>query len=319
MNFTPDQIKAYELFHPHIWNKTMQRLSSQERFVHYTNAEAAVSMIKNNQVWMRKASLMNDFMEIEHGLECLNHSYTGEAGAHFRKVIDDLFPDLSRELENLINGWIPDFRTGTFLTSLSEHNNYEDENGRLSMWRAYGGNTGVGLVLNPHVFLTATDALRAYTSPVSYFTPDEFKVEFDAITNNLKSETSFLKSFGRESVLGHLFAMFRFAAICTKHPGFSEEKEWRIIYSPSLEKSQQITEEIISLNGVPQTICKIPLVDIPDENLIGAEIPSLIDRIIVGPNEHANEVSLTLTKLLDKAGMKDPASKVIISGIPLRA
>jgi hypothetical protein len=43
------------------------------------------------------------------------------------------------------------------------------------MWRAYGGATGVAIVLSPTPFLVESQALRAYTSPVGYFTPTEFR------------------------------------------------------------------------------------------------------------------------------------------------
>ncbi len=276
-------------------------------------------MIVNKEVWMRKASLMNDYMEIEHGIECLQHSYDGENGDEFRQIIDNLFPNISDELLELFNGWLPHFRVGTFLTSLSEHDKTEDRHGRLSMWRSYGGVTGVGVVLNSSVFLTPSDALNAYASPVAYLSPEGFKVKFDEITANVKNETDWLKTCDKQTVLNHLFYMFQYAVLCTKHPGFAEEREWRIIYAPEFERSERIKEEIISINGIPQTICKLPLEDFPEEDFVGASIPKLVERIIIGPNDHAHEVKATFIHLLSDAGMDDASERVFISGIPLRS
>ncbi len=313
------QQRLFEIFHPFAVKKTKKRSKPGKRFVHYTSAENAVSMIVKKEIWMRKASLMNDYMEIEHGMECLQHSYDGENGDEFRQAIDDLFPGISDELQERFNGWLPHFRVGTFLTSLSEHDKSEDEHGRLSMWRSYGGVTGVGVVLNPAVFLTPSDALNAYTSPVAYLNPKEFKMKFDEITTNVMNKTDWLKTCEKQIVLNYLFSMFRFAVLCTKHPGFAEEREWRIIYAPEFEKSKRIIEEIKTIKGIPQTICKLPLKDFPEEGLVGASIPELVERIIVGPNDHAYEVKATFIRLLQGAGMSDASQKVFVSGIPLRS
>ena len=42
------------------------------------------------------------------------------------------------------------------------------------------------------------------------------------------------QSLGRETVSASAFNMLRFAVLCTKHPGFLEEREWRIIASPRM-------------------------------------------------------------------------------------
>ena len=41
------------------------------RLVHYTSAQAGFLIIKNREVWLRNALLMNDFSEIAYGIECL--------------------------------------------------------------------------------------------------------------------------------------------------------------------------------------------------------------------------------------------------------
>ncbi len=60
-----------EIFYPN-YNKRVQKIRDNDRkFAHYTSAEVAVSILKNKSVWLRNASVMNDFNEIEHGLNCL--------------------------------------------------------------------------------------------------------------------------------------------------------------------------------------------------------------------------------------------------------
>ena len=67
--------------------------------------------------------------------------------------------------------------------------------------------------------------MRAYTSPVGYFTQAEFHHRFADVVNRIDAEQSFLRGIGREEVRIRLFNTFLFAATCTKHPGFWEELE----------------------------------------------------------------------------------------------
>lgn len=136
--------------------------------MHYTTAEAAYKIIANKQVWLRNALLMNDFSEIEHGLNCLQAAWVSSSGVRLQKWLDGAAPGLREQLVSTFDAHAYGLKVATFVMSLSEHDDDEDELGRLSMWRAYGGKNGVGLVLNSNVFASATDALKAYSAPVSY-------------------------------------------------------------------------------------------------------------------------------------------------------
>ena len=71
--------------------------------------------------------------------------------------------------------------------------------------------------------------------------------------------------------------------LCTKHPGFHEEKEWQVIYSPKFERSEYLKDDLQVIRGTPQPIVEIPLKNIPQEGFFGAAIPEILDRIIIGP------------------------------------
>jgi hypothetical protein len=148
MALTPEQLKLAQIFFPFATRKQMEVRARNTRFVHYTSAEVAVSILKNEEVWMRKSNTMNDFMEIEHGLSCLKASYDGEPGNRFKATLDCMLPGCRAEVEKRFNSWIPHFKADTYLTCVSEHLDSEDGLGRLSMWRAYGGAAGVAVVLN---------------------------------------------------------------------------------------------------------------------------------------------------------------------------
>jgi len=109
-----------------------------------------------------------------------------------------------------------------------------------------------------------------------------------------------------------------FGVVCTKHPGFAEEREWRVVYSPSMYPSNHLIRAIEVIQGVPQPVYKIPLKNIPEEGLVGAEIPELLDRIIIGPTQYRLAIWEAFMDLLRQAGVADPAKKIVLSNIPLR-
>jgi hypothetical protein len=163
-----------------------------------------------------------------------------------------------------------------------------------------------------------SDVLKIYASPVAYFDPKEFAEKFDEAVSNIEKEVDFLKEQGREEIKGRLFRMLAFAVLCTKHPGFAEEVEWRVIHCPWWENSPHLLKETEVIQGVPQPVYKIPLEDIPEKGLSGITIPALIDRIIIGPSRDPLAIAEGLRDLLAKAGVEQPEKKIFLSYIPLR-
>ena len=75
------------------------------------------------------------------------------------------------------------------------------------MWRAYGGTTGVALVMNNAAFQATapSDVLKIYASPVAYFNPTKFIEKFDEVVTNIENEADFIKQQDREDIKGRLF------------------------------------------------------------------------------------------------------------------
>lgn len=315
MPISDETLQALQIFQPSAVENYERVTNEQRRFVHYTTASNAMSIIQNSEFWMRKTSCMNDWTEVDHGRECVVAAYKVFEGP-FKDSVDSIYPGLSEAVKNRVNEWLPYFDSDTYIFCLSEHLDDEDESGRLSMWRAYGNTTGAALVINRDSFLTDTDVLKTYSSPVSYL--QDYEVEFGRVITNIKSNVDFLKSIGRDTMFGMIFNMFRFAVLCTKHPGFREEREWRLIHTPPLDKSPHLVREIYSINDVPQPVYKIPLRNHPNDGLTGIEIPELIERIIIGPTQYPSAIYAAFKDLLEQAGVSNPEEKVHFSNIPLR-
>lgn len=288
------------------------------RFVYYTTADVAMSIIRNREIWMRNTTTMNDFREMEHGWECFVHTWKGHVGDRLKAVLDTISPGLADTAGAHLDGWSNHYRYNTFITCVSVHSSTEDTNGRLSMWRAYGRSNGVALVVRNTPFVAETNVLAAYTSPVLYATKDQFAERFGDIVAAMERDLVFLREEGSSTVLNNLVAAIRFAVLSTKHPGFAEEQEWRIIHSPSVEPSSHLLSSLELVNGVAQRVYKIKIRDYSQEGLPGMQLGELLDRVILGPTAFPPVMFDAFVQALQDAGVANADRLVAVSGIPLR-
>lgn len=309
--------KLGSILFAHSKEKLAEVMARKSRFVHYTSAQVATSILQNNEVWMRNSTTMNDFGEVEYGLQRLVNFYQSPSGKKFKDALNSVFPGATDNFQKQFDSLQPSLRDHTFLTCFSEHLDEEDEYGRLSMWRAYGGANGIALVVRPEVFALKSNALNIYSSPVLYADQNEFDLRFSEIARNIEMEAAFLRQVGEKVFLDLIFHMCRFAVLCTKHPGFKEEREWRVIYSLN-DVATKLRREVQVVRGTPQIIYKLPFKDYPDEGLVGLEIPQLLERIIIGPTEHPLATYYAFVELLKTANVENAAAKVFTSAIPLR-
>lgn len=288
------------------------------RFAYYTTADVAYQVIKNKRMWMRSTTTMNDYSEIQYGRDLLLEAIQGDIGEKLKSTINASHANIFEEVWQQVLAWLPGFNFATYITCVSEHDSAEDDLGRLSMWRAYGGKTGVALVFNGDVFDLQTNALGAYSSPVSYLNQHQFTEALGVLAENIEKNSEYISRLEREVVKNTLFTVFRFAVLCTKHPGFAEEREWRIVASPALHGGGLLESEISIVRNVPQPILKIPLEDYPEHGITGLAIPRLINRVIIGPCEFPHVTSTAIWTALQNSGVADPSTLIYVSNIPLR-
>lgn len=319
LQLSADEIKNFSIFYPYAFEKTLNALSIGHPFVHYCTSAAAFSMIQNGHVWMRNVTWMNDSSEIIHGKACLADALKSEPAYKLAAVLDEHFPGFTSQLIDIFNSWLIHFEQETYVTCLTEQLVNEEQMGRLSMWRAYGaGANPVAFVVNSGPFLRPSDALNAYTSPVCYLSKEQFREQYTKVVVNIVENIEFLKVLGRDHIFANLFAAYRYAVVCTKHPSFHEEREWRIVYQPTFLKSQRLVEDRITINGNPQRIYKIPMSDIPEEGFYGATLPDLFCKLLIGPSPTAPHLRREFIHMLAEQGVQDAAAKVEISDVPLR-
>ena len=290
-----------------------------KRLVHYTSAENAYKIISGKQVWLRNTHLMNDYSEMKHGLMCLQQAWVSSAGIKFKQWLDQKWPGLSDEIVKTFDNQADGMLNATFLMSLSEHDDDEDELGRLSMWRAYGGQTGVAIILNPQIFLSETDSMGVYSTPVVYRDVAEFKDWFENWVDNLMEMEESLDQVNPVILSETISYAFRTFVLGTKHPGFHEEKEWRVFHCPLIDtETDWLSYDIEIIAGVPQHVVKVDLKDDAIAGVEGAEPSKLFNRLIIGPCDSPLPIRSALTFALNAVGVADAHDKVWMSLIPLR-
>lgn len=310
-------------------SREMERLrAGGQRFAHYTSADTALKILRSERILLRNSSLMNDFSEVRHGLECLRAAQASPVGQRLRAALALVYIDLPEILDQNFDAQVLDVLAETYLTSLSEHDaGHEDAFGRLSMWRAYAPKDGVAFILNNTPFLSESNALNAYSSPVVYATPADYLALFDEFVASIEANIEVLKQLGAELVHEMTMLAMRFAVQSTKHPSFREEREWRVLYAPTILQRrgqmtpvqlQRIPTEILSLGGVPQRVYAVPFRDYPEEGFAGATTSALLDRVLIGPSRDAHMIAQALVAELSRLGVPNAASRVVITNVPLR-
>src|SRR3546814_9499030 len=125
---------------------------------------------------------------------------------------------------------------------------------------------GVAIVFNLEVFESDNlGALDTFMHPVIYG-PDEFGMYFQNLMIALRAHQDLLAQVPRDRAKSILFHAFQDLVLTTKHPGFGEEEEWRIIHSPFMFSSAYVMPSIHTIGGIPQVVHKIELKNQPNLN-----------------------------------------------------
>lgn len=313
-----EAIQAFsQLAFPYETRRFQQIFDKGLKMAHYTTAENAALILKNQTLWLRNAQVMNDFSEVAYGTACLTAALGMGVGNQLQTALDAAHPGLWTAIAEFLNSMEWQTRTHTYLTSLSAHDP-DDLLGRLSMWRAYGGPTsGVALIFNTEVFANDAGQLNTYSSPVAYGNEAVMFQHIKEVADGIGANIDLLKQVPFDSAKSTMINALQFATLSFKHPAFVEEQEWRVIHRPLTDASAFIPTSVETVRGIPQMVCKVPLRDQPGLNMPWMNMDRLLHSIIIGPCVYPNQVAWAFSEVLRGIGI-DPAGKISIAAIPLR-
>jgi hypothetical protein len=116
------------------------------------------------------------------------------------------------------------------------------------------------------------------------------------------------------------FEIIKLTALFFKHHGFSEEKEWRIVYMPDRDINGLLKDRfsyIIGIRGIePKLKFQLkPLAITPVETW---KFPDIVNRIVLGPSLSSPLSLAGVRRMLTSIKRPELVDKVVASGIPLR-
>jgi DUF2971 family protein len=315
----PEQIRGYvelgKIFMPRASEQSDALFQSRAHatFVHYTSAQAALQIIRTKRLWMRNTLCMSDYREVQHGYDIYqSYFHNKNKRTLFFDALDSCAPGAAVSAIELFDKAWKRVARHTYITAVSEHSDFENNHGRLSMWRAFGGREArVGIVVRIPQYSPAALALNLIFSPVAYLGEPGAHAVLDQVIENIYANRQYLTQRGTDLVRTTVFTMLLAGVACLKHEGFREEQEWRVIHFPTLASSSLVEHSVETFNGVPQVIYKIPL-----ENDL--DLGVILDRLIIGPTQFAFPMTEAFVLALSAAGVQEPEKRIIASGIPIR-
>lgn len=305
------------------WKPLEDQLSAETRLAHYTTAATAMSIIsakpEERSIWLRNATEMNDFSEVEFGQRCLMAAIGDKSVSDaLKRACDSVHPELLHAAAAAMDAEVQRIKSETYLFSLSVHSGDELERGRLSMWRAYGGKNSVCLLFDPAPFVTPQQAYSVFVSPMSYEGATYLVGLLKHLTDMIAENRDALAQINPGIVLANLKFALDAGVLTTKHPAFKEEQEWRIIHRPSIDPRPELPSRIICLEGVVQKVHFIPMQNVPDLGVQRAELGEILQRIIIGPTDNPQLTKEAFVSLLRNAQVPNPEARVVTSEVPLR-
>lgn len=317
-----DDIVINQLFQP-LWDDILEEdqfYVSKPLLAHYTSVQVLESMSRTNEVWFSNPLFMNDYNEVKFGMfqsiPLVSNSDEINQALGSPERMDVFNYCFKHYYDSFTNDEVVD----TYILCLSEHDR-NDTDGRLSMWRGYGHNgNGVAVVLDAAKLLAVGQSpfiiakvSYATSEDIIIWTKDLIRKFVETLTNtHIPDDKLYLAAF-------NLFERIKLLSLFTKHHGFKEEKEWRIVYMKHRDANNFVSSMLSYWVGPRGVEPKLKLKVEPIEGLINdLSLPNIIDSIIIGPCAFSPLAEAAIMRMLNNLGQTELAEKIHISTIPFR-
>jgi hypothetical protein len=165
-------------------------LETRPLLAHYTSIDVLEKIMKKDELWFSNPLFMNDLEEVRFGMQqgarlfWQNQLLVEACGSLNRAQI------LTNAFAHFYNRFDQEHVFDTYVFCLSQHDP-KNTDGRLSMWRGYGGQgNGAALVFNTR-FLTDSNPISPLVFTRVHYATAEGRIEwlktkFDAMVRNLQ-------------------------------------------------------------------------------------------------------------------------------------
>jgi hypothetical protein len=303
-------------------------LADKERplhLAHYTSLEVLEKIIQSNEIWFSNPLFMNDRDEMRFALGA-GTKLLAELGQDSEMLTTiggtENFAAISNSFHRAFQDFDVQHSLDVYVFCLSEYDATSQPGGRLSMWRGYGANgQGAALVFNTQ-FATAVPGSPLLIAKVEYASTadrvERLKTKFRRCLEifsqaPVSHETRFLTGY-------IMFQFTLFYSLLSKHVGFEEEQEWRVIYFPDRDKHDLMKSQRTYLrrNNTIEPKLRFPIEPLNLEPRQTWTFDSILERIVLGPTHATNLALNSARRMLVSLGKPDFAGKIWVSEIPYR-
>ena len=290
---------------------------------HYTTIQTLEKILASNEVWFSNPLFMNDFEEVRFGvlqaneIVLANHRLVDACKTQERALL------FKNHFTQCFNRFANEHVLDTYVFCLSQHSR-DDNDGRLSMWRGYGANGNGASIVFDTAQINVSEKTPLIIARVSY---DTTQARLDWLRNTLSTFEVLLAAANipdeKLHVAAHaLFERIKIFALFTKHRGFVEEDEWRMVYLPDRDhdkKLQSMFHYFIGPRGVEPKL-RFKVTPIPDLTADDLSLAKITDRIILGPSVSSSPMAYaSVLRMLDLLKHPELKPKLRVSSIPFRA
>ncbi len=292
---------------------------------HYTSITVLEKILRTDEVWFSNPLVMNDLQEVRFGItqgnnlvlnRLNNQDFIDAFGGRERvKRFQDAYIHNTMVFQN-------QDVFDLYMLCTSEHDDEKHHDGLLSMWRGYGGNgMGAAIVLDTSRIQSFKDS-PLIIAPVKYGSDEDRVKWLSALVDkfipivkngNFPDNRLYLPAY-------FLNERIKIMAVLSKHSGFAEEREWRIVYWKGNDKENKLGHMFsyfIGPRGIePKLKFKIgPISGIVEEQLT---VEKLTYKIILGPSVSSPFAKAGITRMLDQIGKGTLKERITASTIPYR-
>jgi len=295
--------------------------TSQPLLAHYTSIEAFESILASNEIWFSNPLYMNDWEELRFGMSDCAQELLFHDGIKNACNGEDGHGKLIRAFDYFLGEFEKKHAFDTYVYCLANHDP-DDHDGRLSMWRGYGANgSGVALVFKSSVIPLADEPLFMIDRVEYATTPQRREWIRDRLDRLTQAFDGNALAEDEVILVAHEWVeRIKIFSLFSKHHGFREEDEWRVVYMAERDKGGLLKAMLgyaITSRGVVPKL-KVPLAPVPGVPSDGISLENLIERIILGPTASSPMAVKSVSRMLDHHNRSSLVDKIVPSMIPFR-
>lgn len=308
-------------FHHEMWLDEDESTSFPARrplLAHYTSLANLEKIASGRELWLSHPYLMNDHQELVWALS-----------EGIRLVVSDprfasvLGAQNYQEFVGLLEA-IRSFDTvtddlDTYIACFSEHAR-DDVDGVLSMWRAYGGNGGGAAIVFDTAKISDQAEAPLIISPVVYATTEARIAWIEGLIDKLV-ESMARAPVSKEDTADYAWNFYnrlRMFSLFTKHVGFSEEAEWRVVYDPKIRGKVSFARCLsyaVTSKGIEPKF-KLPMDGSIDPSF---DLDNVVHRVLLGPTAGTELAKFAASRMLNLLERPRMSGLVFAAGTPLKA